>query len=67
MPSHHPPQIVIERAFDIAHYVLASDVKLGEGETVGTSHDERIPIKVGTSMAQRDIEVLSLELPDELK
>lgn len=47
--SRRDPQWLLGRVFDVAHYLLEKNVVLHDGETVGTSSEEKIPVTIGSS------------------
>lgn len=60
--SRRAPQFLYERLFDVVHYVLRKDVVLHDGETIGITDTERIPIRQTQSICDGATEVLELEM-----
>jgi len=60
--SVRDPQFLYERLFDVVHYVLRKDVILKEGETIGISEEEQIPIEEIRSLCDGKTKVLHLAL-----
>ncbi|MEY4515133.1 MAG: hypothetical protein RLZZ450_7255, partial [Pseudomonadota bacterium] len=49
-PSLLDPQTLMDRAFNIAHYLLDHGAVLSDGHTIGTSADERFRVRHGASI-----------------
>ncbi len=60
--SRQPPEVVWERAFKMAHYLLENGPILEDGETVDLSDDERMVVHYGPSMWDPSLLVLRLEI-----
>jgi hypothetical protein len=60
--SRRDPQVLLDRAFDIAHYMLEKGAVLHHGETIGTSEDEKTEIKVGPSATDPETDAIQLNL-----
>jgi len=60
--SRRDPQVLLDRVFDVVHYVLGKGAVLHHGETLGATEDERISITVGPSAAAPGTEVVHLGL-----
>lgn len=61
-PSRHTPELVLERAFKMAHYLLENGPILEDGETVELSDDEKLVVHFGPSMWDPSLSVLRLEI-----
>ena len=61
-PSRHTPELVLERAFKMAHYLLENGPILEDGETVELSDEEKLVVHFGPSMWDPSLSVLRLEI-----
>jgi hypothetical protein len=60
--TRQDPELVLERAFKMAHYVLENGSILEDGETVELSEEEKTVVRFGPSMWDAEYEVLLLEM-----
>ncbi len=60
--SYKDPEFLMDRVFNIAHYLLDNGPVLDDGETIGLADDEEIPIRHGPSMWDERTTVIQLEL-----
>jgi hypothetical protein len=60
--SHRRPEELIERAFNVAHYLLDKGPVLKPGQTVGLSQEEQIQVLHSPSMRDESRTVIQLEL-----
>ncbi len=61
--SRDHPRRLLDRLFNIAHYVLDKGLVLKPGETIGMSDEERIPIEHAPSFRDATMTVVRLEMP----
>jgi hypothetical protein len=59
--SGRGPQFLHDCAYNVAHYLLAKGMVLKQGETIGLSEEEQIPIAIGPSMCDPRMTVIRLE------
>lgn len=55
-------QFLLDRVFDVVHYLLEKNPVLRHGETIGTTDEEKLLITVGPSKRDPNTEVVHLEL-----
>lgn len=55
-------QFLLDRVFDVVHYLLEKNPVLRDGETIGTTDEEKLLITVGPSKRDPNMEVVHLEL-----
>ena len=60
--SYKDPEFLMDRVFNIAHYLLDNGPVLEDGETIGLSDDEEIPVSHGPSMWDERTTVIQLGL-----
>jgi hypothetical protein len=60
--SRKAPEFLLDRVFNVAHYLLENGPVLEHGETIGLSEDEEIPILHGPSMWDETTTVIQLGL-----
>jgi hypothetical protein len=60
--SRREPQFMRDMAYNVAHYLLAKDAMLKQGETIGLAGGEQIPIDVGPSLWDERMMVVRLDL-----
>lgn len=60
--SRQTPEVVWEKAFKMAHYLLENGPILEDGETVELSDDERIAVHHGPSLWDPSLSVLQLDI-----
>ncbi|NLX94977.1 MAG: DUF4261 domain-containing protein [Rhodopirellula sp.] len=60
--SYKDPEFLMDRVFNIAHYLLDNGPVLEDGETIGLSDDEEIPVHHGPSMWDERMTVIQLGL-----
>lgn len=51
LASRHTPEELRKFLFDVAYYVLEGDITLKDGETIGFSEEQRLPMKRGDGVA----------------
>lgn len=56
------PQTLMDRAFNIAHYLLDHGAVLSDGHTIGTSADERFRVRHGASVRPDHAPVYRIEV-----
>lgn len=61
-PSRHPPELVLEKAFKMAHYLLENGPILEDGETVELSDEEKLVVHFAPSMWDSSFSVLQLDI-----
>jgi hypothetical protein len=61
-PSLLDPQTLMDRAFNIAHYLLDHGAVLSDGHTIGTSADERFRVRHGASLRPGHAPVYRIEV-----
>jgi hypothetical protein len=59
--SRRDPQFLIERVFNVAHFLLDKGPILHEGETIGMTDEERIEVRHGPSMCDGETTVIQLD------
>lgn len=59
--SRRDPQFLIERVFNVAHFLLDKGPILHDGETIGLTDDEKIEIRHGPSMCDEKTTVIQLD------
>jgi hypothetical protein len=59
--SRREPRFLHDCAYNIAHYLLVKGVQLKQGETIGLTEEEQIPITIGPSMWDERMMVIRLE------
>lgn len=59
--SREDPELLLERAFKMAHYLLENGPIVEDGETVELSDEERCLVRFGPSMWDNSVQVLRLE------
>lgn len=60
--SQREPEFLLARVFDVIHYMLERNPVLRDGETIGTTDEERSPIAIGPSTLDPNTEVIHLAL-----
>jgi len=60
--AHRDRQFLLDRVFDVVHYLLEKNPVLRHGETIGTTDEEKLPITIGPSKRDPNLEVVHLEL-----
>ncbi|NUQ63316.1 MAG: DUF4261 domain-containing protein [Pirellulales bacterium] len=60
--SYRDPEFLLDRVFNITHYLLDNGPVLEDGETIGLSDDEEIPVTHGPSMWDDRTTVIQLGL-----
>lgn len=60
--SRQEPELLMERAFKMAHYLLENGPILEDEETVELSEQESTPVRYGPSMWDASLRVLRLEI-----
>lgn len=60
--SHHNSELLIDRAFNMAHYVMDSGPVLKDGDTFGLSAEEMIKIRHSPSIWDKSRTVYRLDL-----
>ena len=53
--SKQQPDKVISFMFSIEEYVLSEDVELKDGETIGFTEEQKLPISVGDGVSVKGI------------
>lgn len=59
---HDTPQVVLEYAYNIAHYQLSQSKVLNEGDTIGMTEEVQVVAHRLPSMFDESLEVISLEI-----
>lgn len=60
--SRREPEFLMNRVFDVIHYLLEQNPVLHDGETIGTTNEERFSITLGPSTLDPNTEVVHLGL-----
>lgn len=60
--SRRDPQFIYERLFDTAHYLLLNGPVIQDGDTCGSSVDERFPVTIGPSRIEPELKVIQIKM-----
>ena len=58
--THREPEEVMQFCYGIINYMITGNIAIGDGETVGRTEQEKIPVTHGPSMFEREGDVIKL-------